>query len=275
VLKKRIMGVSAGVLTAAVSAGAAFGATAAGGGSLPTLNVTASGKKVSLPASVPAGAVSVQVTVKGEKAASAAFVKLRPGATIKQVFDRLSKAHGDPNALKGYAAVLFDLPSIKGKQTAQTVLTPGNWFAVDLNVNGIPKATPFTVTKSGKAAKLPAADATVKMADFKFKSPATLHDGDIVRFVNSGKVFHMTVAAMAKNMASAKTIAADLKAGKDGKAQKMATGFTEFVDGASPGFSMQGVLTAKPGIYVLACFMATNGKEHTRLGMEKIVTVTK
>jgi hypothetical protein len=45
---------------------------------------------------------------------------------------------------------------------------------------------------------------------------------------------------------------------------------------ASTGAVQQEIVTAKPGIYVLACFMDTqDGREHTRLGMEKIIRVVK
>jgi hypothetical protein len=38
----------------------------------------------------------------------------------------------------------------------------------------------------------------------------------------------------------------------------------------------QQVLTAPPGIYVLACFMNTqDGREHTQLGMERTIRIVK
>jgi hypothetical protein len=38
----------------------------------------------------------------------------------------------------------------------------------------------------------------------------------------------------------------------------------------------QQVLNAKPGTYVLACFMSTrDGREHTRLGMVRTIHVVK
>ncbi len=68
----------------------------------------------------------------------------------------------------------------------------------------------------------------------------------------------------ARNKADAQKIAALLKAGKDAKAQKLATGFVDLMDPASPGAMQQQVLNAKPGYYVQACFMDTqDGREHT------------
>ena len=38
----------------------------------------------------------------------------------------------------------------------------------------------------------------------------------------------------------------------------------------------QAVLNAKPGYYVEACFMDTqDGREHTQLGMERLIRVVK
>jgi len=38
----------------------------------------------------------------------------------------------------------------------------------------------------------------------------------------------------------------------------------------------QETITAKPGWYVQACFMETqDGRDHTRLGMERIIKITK
>ena len=35
-------------------------------------------------------------------------------------------------------------------------------------------------------------------------------------------------------------------------------------------------ISAKPGIYVQVCFMQTqDGRDHTRLGMERIITIKK
>ncbi len=67
-----------------------------------------------------------------------------------------------------------------------------------------------------------------------------------------------------------------LRAGKDNKAQKLATGFVDLMDPASPGAMQQQVLDAKSGYYVQACFMDTqDGREHTTLGMERVIRIAK
>jgi hypothetical protein len=67
-----------------------------------------------------------------------------------------------------------------------------------------------------------------------------------------------------------------LKAGKDRRAQKLATGEVNLQKPVSPGGMHQGVLTAKAGFYVQACFMDTqDGREHTQLGIERLIKITK
>jgi len=68
-----------------------------------------------------------------------------------------------------------------------------------------------------------------------------------------------------------------LRAGKDGKAQKLANRqFLALAGTISPGGMQQAVLSAKPGFYVEACFMnIEDGREHTQLGMERLIRVVK
>jgi hypothetical protein len=159
------------------------------------------------------------------------------------------------------------------------VLTPGNWVALD-TTNDNPAKWPvaqFTVTENPSPASLPAPGATVKMQEFKFGGAATLHDGELVRFENDGYLVHMTIAVPVKNRASGKLVNTLLLAGRDRKAQKLATGQPyAFVGTGSPGLLQQQVISLKPGWYVFACFMDTqDGREHTRLGMERLIRITR
>jgi hypothetical protein len=68
-----------------------------------------------------------------------------------------------------------------------------------------------------------------------------------------------------------------LLAGKDGQAQKLASrNFLNLAGPISPGGMQQAVLNAKPGYYIEACFMDTqDGREHTQLGMMRLIRVVK
>ena len=98
----------------------------------------------------------------------------------------------------------------------------------------------------------------------------------MVRLENDGYLVHMDNLIGARTKADAQKIIALLRAGKDRKAQKLATGFVNLIGPASPGAMQQEILNAKPGYYVQACFMDTqDGREHTRLGMERLIQIKK
>jgi hypothetical protein len=69
-----------------VTAGGAFGATDTGTASLPTLPIAVNGKSITLPKTVPAGAVKVITSVTKESVGAPALVKLQPGVTVQKVF---------------------------------------------------------------------------------------------------------------------------------------------------------------------------------------------
>ena len=117
----------------------------------------------------------------------------------------------------------------------------------------------------------------MKAIEFGFRGADTFHNGELVRFENGGFLVHMADAFGVKNVQDAKKVAALLLAGKNRQAQKLGTpAFISFAGPTSPGTVQQSMIHATPGVYVLACFMDTqDGREHTALGMERIIRVTK
>jgi hypothetical protein len=274
---KRFSALTAGMVVAAVAA--ASGATATAAGTLPTLNLAMNGKSITVTSSVPAGAVNVVSNVTGEPAGSPTLVHLNPGVTFQQAFGAVQSHHGDPNALIGLATIVFNPQANQGTSSAQTVLTPGDYVALD-TTNGNPAKWPnasFTVTPNSSPATIPGAQATVKAEEFAFTGASKLHNGELVRFQNVGYLYHMIIALPVKNKKSAKSVGVLLQTGNDRKAQKLITGQPiAFMGTVGPGAMQQQVISAKPGTYVLACFMSTqDGREHTRLGMYRTIQITK
>jgi hypothetical protein len=249
-----------------------------GAGALPVLKLALNGKTVKVSGATVSGAVTVQTTVTKEPQGEPTLAYLKPGVTPQQAFGAIAKAGGDLNALGPYGAIVFDANANKGTSSAQTVLQPGNYLALDTENNNakVPPNTTFTVTKSAHPAKLPKAAATVSTIEFGFTGPTTLRQGSLVRFQNLGYLVHMDVYVQVKNVKNAQKVIALLKAGKDGQAGKLAIGQGEFAGPVSSGAVQQEIVTAKPGIYVQACFMTTqDGREHTQLGMERMFKVVK
>jgi hypothetical protein len=270
-------------ILARASAVATLGALALAGGasaasSLPTMHVALNGARgISISGAPASGAVSFTATFsgklpKGAMGAAFGIVRLDPGATIQQAAGAVQSHRGDLNALDPYAS-LFVVADAPG--TVQSVLTPGNYVALNLTSNGQPGFAPFTVTQASAPAALPKASQTQAAIEFGFRGPTVLHDGTIVRAENQGYLVHMISFAGVPSVKAGKKVMALLKAGKDNAALKDTNGsFFDLLGPASPGAMQQEVLRAKPGYYVEACFMDTiDGREHTRLGMERLVRV--
>ena len=241
---------------------------------LPVITVKMTGKRITVGGALQSGGVRVVSTVTGEPAGSPTFVRLHKGVTVAQFF---KAARGDPNNVALIASIVFSPQANKGTSSAQVSLRPGNYVALDAVKP--PPATPFTtfkITKAASPAKLPAPQARMSSIEFGFRGPGTLHNGDLVRFGNGGFVVHMIVAARGASLAGAQKIAKLLKEGKERQAQRLVTGFTTFFNILTHGAFQQQVVHVRPGFWVLACFMDTqDGREHTRLGMERVIHITR
>ena len=266
------------VTLAAIAALAATGTAQAA--TLPTLTLSLSSSAITVGGTPQSGAVNVVSTDSGVKEGATILFALKPGYTVAEVEAALKAGAGmEPNLASKYGAIVFDAEVNPGQTSeAQTILEPGQYVALGSTGEHGPKLkAPFTVTAAASPATLPTAEATIRSIEFGFRGPTTLHDGELVRFENEGFLVHMDVAFPAKSAKAAKQIVKDLLTGKE-------KGLEKLVDGAPFTFSgpvsheafQQETITAKPGWYVQACFMDTqDGRDHTRLGMERIFRIVK
>ena len=271
--------------TLAVSAALAVAAIAAGAGSaqaaaLPTLTITASTSAVTVSGATQAGAVNIDtIAAAGTKEPGVLLIALRPGFTGAEVIAFLSEhKKSDPNNASKYGAIVFDNEASPGKGSeAQTVLTAGTYLALVTEGEGGPKQhTEFTVAPSKSPAALPTAEATEKTIEFGFRGPTTLHDGELVQWENEGFLVHMDLVVPVKSKAAAKKLVKLLLAGNERSAGKLIAGQPFGVGPLSTGGFQQTTISAKPGWYVQLCFMDTqDGRQHTRLGMERIIKIAK
>lgn len=281
-MSKRLSSLIATVALTAVTGALLLAAGASGASSLPTLTVALTGTKgVTVSGSMVSGAVQVASTFSGKAPSGPnsngptfGLVRLNPGASIQQAAGSVQSHHGDLNALTPYGTLIVDAGA---PSSVQTVLTPGTYVALNITSGGNPGFAPFTVTKSSSPAALPKAAATETAIEFGFRGPSVLHDGTMVREQNGGYLVHMIVGVGVKNAATGRRVMALLRAGKDGKAQRLGNNrFLGLAGPLSPGGMQQAVLNAKPGYYVEACFMDTQDhREHTQLGMLRLIRVVK
>ena len=269
---------TAALLSAGLSlaVGRAAAATSSAASNLPSLTLAMNGKSITVGGTLQSGAVNVVSTVTQETQGRPALVRLNPGVSFAQAEAAVQAHGGDFNYLDPYGSLVFSTVANRGVTSAQTSLQAGNYVAADLSGHAHPPNALFTVTQAAGPATLPAPQATMQTIEFGFRGPRQLHDGELVRFQNDGFLVHMIAAIGAKNADTAAKLTAMLKAGKDHRAQRLATAYLVFDAGLSPGEMQQQVITAKPGIYVLACFMNTqDGREYTQLGMERTIRITK
>ena len=246
---------------------------------LPKITIAMNGKSITVGGALSSGGARIVSTVTHEPQGAPMFVRLDQGVTLAQFFKLLQGPAGsDPNNLNGIASIVVDAQANRGTSTVQANLKAGQYVAFDTAGPNPAKwpFTPFVIAAAAHPAALPAPRATIAAIEFGFRGPGRLHDGELVRFANHGFLVHMIVFAEARSAAGARTIARLLKAGKDSKAQRLAIGFGTFAGPLSSGAFQQLVVSARPGHYVLACFMTTqDGREHTVLGMERVIRVVR
>ena len=264
----------------AVLAMSAVGVGSAQASALPTLSVTVNASSISVVGKPQSGAVNVMTSVSGLKEAGAILFLLKPGVTVGEVesFLATKAGAGDPNKASKYGSLVFDAEAAPGHgNETQTYLQPGQYLALATAGEGPPKShTTFSVAAAASPVPLPTPEATVRSIEFGFRGPTTLHDGELVRFENEGYLVHMDIAVQVKNMKDAKKLVKAFLAGNEKAAEKLGVGFASFAGPLSSGAFQQETITAKPGIYVQACFMETQDhRSHTVLGMERIIKVTK
>jgi hypothetical protein len=272
-------------LTVAGFLALAGGLTAVGSAqavTLPSLSIAITSSSATVSGNLESGGVNVAVTDTGVKEAGVILVLLKPGVSVAEAeaFQKEKKAQHDLNNVGKIASIVADTEANPGaKSEFQTKLEPGQYIVlVSQGEKGQAAIRAnFKVTAAKAPAALPTPQATIRAIDFAFRGPSTLHNGELVGFENEGFLVHMNIAFPVKNSSAAKKAVKLLKAGNEKALGKLISGAPVAFQGpVSSGAYQQETITAKPGIYVEACFMNTeDGREHTVLGMERIIKITK
>jgi hypothetical protein len=277
---KHVSLLAAVLVAAAITTAAAFGAAGTKTDGLPTIDVAMTGSSITVSGNLESGAVDIHATATGNPSGSPLFIRLNPGVTADQFLSFFESGKiNDPNDVAPYGAIVLDVEQLPGTEDIQTKLQPGDYVAFD-GASDNPadwSHTTFSIEENGSPQKLPAAQQWQQSVDFRFRGTTTLHTGQVVRASNIGWVVHMMDGFQVKNKAMGRKVVKLLRAGNDAKVEKIAgPGFFSLFGPVSHGAVAQFVLHAKPGWYVEACFMDTeDGREHTTLGMERLVHVVK
>lgn len=253
--------------------------TSAAKPALPTLTLALNGRSVAVGGQLQSGAVNIVSTVSAGHT-EPVLIRLNAGvpfSAFAQASAAINSHQGDLNYLDAYGSIVFDISADKGTNTTQTTLQPGNYLAVDLSSSSPdPPHVAFVISQAPHPVPLPKPGATITTIDFGIRGPGRLHDGELVRFQNSGFLVHQIQGIGVKNADAARQLTILLRAARDEQAPKLGTSFPEFAGPLSPGGVQQELITEQPGIYVLACIMRTqDGREHTQLGMERTIQIVR
>jgi hypothetical protein len=246
---------------------------------LPTLTLALNGRSVTVGGQLQSGAVNIVSTVSVGHT-EPVLIRLNAGvpfSAFSQASVAINAHQGDLNYLDAYGSIVFDVSADAGTTTAQTTLQPGNYLAVDLSSpSPDPPRAAFVVAQAPHPASLPSPGATIAAIDFGFRGPGKLHDGELVRFQNSGFLAHQIQGIGVKDANAAEQLALLLRTANDKRAAKLGTSFPEFAGPLSSGGVQQELINEAPGTYVLACIMRTqDGREQTQLGMERTIQIVR
>ncbi len=273
----------AGTLAVCAFLAVASGLAAAGSAqasTLPTVSIAITKSSATVSGPLESGGVNVVSTATGVKEGNVILFLLKPDVSVAEAeaFIKEKKVKNDPNNTAKLGSIVFDAEANAGKTSeAQTNFQPGHYLLlVGEGESEAQLRTNFTVTASKAPVALPTPQATIRSIEFGFRGPSTLHDGELVRYENEGFLVHMDFLAPVKSHKAAKQVVKDLLSGKEKGLEKLIIGQPFGAGPLSHEAFQQETITAKPGWYVEVCFMETQDKRpHTRLGMERIVKITK
>jgi hypothetical protein len=247
---------------------------------LPKVSIAVTPSSATVSGPLESGGVNIVSTDTGVKEGFVILVALKPGVSLAEAeaFAKSSKPK-DPNNVGEIGSIAFDTEINAGAGSeAQTELKAGQYLLLVGAGQGEPTLRAhFTVIAAKSPVALPAPQATIRSIEFNFRGPSALHDGELVRFEDEGFLVHMDIAAPVKNMKAARKAIKLLREGNERAFGKLIAGPPITFQGpVSHGAFQQETITANPGIYVEVCFMQTqDGRDHTRLGMERIIKITK
>lgn len=241
---------------------------------LPVLKIVEAGNAITATGSLESGATEIDFsTDEAGDPTSIVLVRLKPGVTPEQAYAGIKP---DGSNVEQFGSIRTTADVAKGEVVKlQTVLNPARYVAIDPGGQSGPgPTTDFTVAPSASPKALPKTDATIRMLDYKFRGPTTIKRGRLVRTVNAGDEQHMAIALKVPRKMTTKQVLTQLKKGQDKKLQKEIKTQAALIDDVSHGAVNQSILTLSKGHWVLACFMTNKkGVEHTKLGMERALTV--
>jgi uncharacterized cupredoxin-like copper-binding protein len=256
------------------SASAAPAATAAS-----PITVTATDFKLDMPATVPAGAVSLRLVNSGKEFHQAQIVRLDQGKTVADLEAAMKHEGPPPPWLRFVGGPNGIGPGQEA--TSIAALAPGTYALICLipspdGVSHLMKGMiqPFEVGGGGAEAALPVASDTVRLGDYSFEPARPITAGQHTFLVtNGGQQPHELVLLRLSPGKTVKDFGVwATTGGMKGPPPALPLGGVAVI-----GQGDSGVFTADltPGDYGMICFVpdSKDGKPHLMHGMMKQITV--
>jgi hypothetical protein len=243
------------------------------------VTVTATDYKLAVPASIPAGVVTLRLVNHGKELHQAQLVRLADGKTMADLEAALKQAGPPPSWATFVGGPNAVVPGQESASTSE--LTPGSYVALCLipGPDGVPHvmkgmAQPFQVTGSSAQAALPAAQDTIRLVDYAFELSRPLTAGHhTILVVNGGPQTHELVLLRMTPGKTVKDFGGWVDAGMKGPPPAMPMGGVAALENGD-----QSVLSVDlpSGEYGLVCFVpdARDGKYHLLHGMGETFQVS-
>jgi plastocyanin len=245
------------------------------------ITATEAGKqlRLSVPKSVRAGLVTVELTNTGKAFHEAQLIRLEPGHTPEDAL-KVIAAEGASSPGWIHAAGGTGPAPPGGKRSATQRLRSGNYIAYDAPFQNEGKGLKFGMASfkvEGEAdgtGELPKAVAKIEAYEYGFKASGLSVGKNTIEFSNTGTETHHVIAVPYKPGATlAEVRKAFRRQGADPPLDFSHTFYTARIDGGTTQITE--LQLDKPGKYALLCFVSDRkgGPPHVAQGMIAELTV--
>jgi plastocyanin len=236
--------------------------------------------RLSVPKSVPAGLVTVELTNTGKAFHEAQLIRLDPGHTPDQAL-RVIAAEGAPSPGWIHVAGGTGPAPPGGSSSATQRLSPGNYMVYDapfLNEGQGVKfgVAAFRVDGQADGGELPKSTAKIEAYEYGFRASGLKAGANTVEFSNTGREPHHVIAAPYRPGATQAEVRNAFKRERGGAEPPLDfenISSTARIDGGTKQTTELDL--EKPGKYALLCFVSDRkgGPPHVAQGMLAEITV--
>jgi plastocyanin len=246
------------------------------------ITATEAGKQLRLtvPKSVPAGLVTVELTNAGKAFHEAQLIRLAPGHTPEDAM-KVIAAEGSPSPGWIHVAGGTGPAPPGGKRSATQRLRPGNYIVYDAPFQNEGSGLKFGLAsfkvegEANSAGELPAAVAKIEAYEYGFRASGLTVGKNTIEFSNTGTEPHHVIAVPFKPGATLAEVrkAFSQTGGADPPLDFRNVAYTARIDGGTKQITELDL--ARTGKYALLCFVSDRkgGPPHVAQGMVAEITV--